>query len=94
MLQEVWQGCVSVKTIALLQSRVISTTVSAKYQELQDTAQSPVCLFPTKRACADFNNEMLSKLSSTPTKNCKILHSHLYAYFQPSVRVLISIMRC
>ena len=68
MLQEVRQGCVSVKTITLLQSRVISTTVSAKYQELQDTAQSPVCLFPTKRACADFNNEMLSKLSSTPVQ--------------------------
>ena len=48
-----------------LQSRVISTTLSAKYQELQDAAQSPVCLFPTKRACSDFNGGMLSKLPTT-----------------------------
>ena len=68
MLQDVQQGCISEETIETLESRVISTTVSAKYQELQDAAQSPVCLFPTKRACADFNTEMLSKLSTIPVE--------------------------
>ena len=68
MLQEVRQGGVSAETIATLKSRVISTTVSAKYCELQDATQSPVCLFPTKRACADFNNDMLSKLPNAPVE--------------------------
>ena len=42
--------------------------MSAKYQELQEAAQSPVCLFPTKQACADFNNDMLSKLPTEPSE--------------------------
>ena len=58
MLQDVRQGCVLKETIECLQSRVISTTVSAKY------------------------------------KNCKILHSHLYACFQLSVHAPISTLRC
>ena len=70
MLQEVRQGCVSAETIDTLKSRVISTTMSGKYQELQEAAQSPVCLFPTKRACAEFNNDMLSKLQTKPTELC------------------------
>ena len=68
MLQEVRQGCLSAETIDTLTSRVISTTVSAKCQELQEAAQSPVCLFPTKQACADFNNDMLSKLPTEPSE--------------------------
>ena len=64
MWKEVQQGRVSAETVATLKNRVICTTLSAEYQELQDAAQSPVCLFPTKRACADFNNDML---------NCNIL---------------------
>lgn len=62
---QVRQGCVSAATITSLKDRVINTTTSTKYLELEAAAQSPVCLFPTKWACADFNNDMLSKL---PTK--------------------------
>ena len=65
MLQDIRQGCVLEATMEALQSRVISTAVSAKYQELQEAAQLPVCLFPTKRACANFNTTMLSKLPTT-----------------------------
>ena len=68
MLQEVRQGCLSAETIDTLTSRVITTTVSAKYQELQEAAQSPVCLFPTKQACAEFNHDMLSKLPTEPSE--------------------------
>ena len=42
--------------------------------------------------CCKAESSVLQCLQST--KNCKILHSHLYAYFQLSVRVLISTMRC
>ena len=70
MLQEVRQGCVSAETVDTLKSRVISSTMSAKYQELQEAAQSPVCLFPTKQACAEFNNDMITKLQTKPTKLC------------------------
>ena len=63
ILQEVRQGLAHHN----LKSRVISTT-SVEYQELQEATHSPVCLFSTKRACADFNNKLsklLTELSPT-----------------------------
>ena len=48
MLREVRQGSFSAETLATLQSRDISTTMSAKYQKLQATAQSSVRLFPAR----------------------------------------------
>ena len=35
-----------------------------KFDELKQLGQSPVCLFPTRKACTDFNNSMLASLDS------------------------------
>ena len=64
------RGCVSAEAMDTLKSRVISTIMSAKYQELQEAAQSPVYLFSTKRTCAEFNSDMLSKLQAKPPELC------------------------
>ena len=44
--------------------KVISVSLEEKFVELQKACSSPVCLFPTKKLCNDFNNKMLSKLSN------------------------------
>ena len=51
-------------TVSILQKRVIQGSVLDKFIELQQSKQSPVCLFPRRKACDHFNNEMLSRLSS------------------------------
>ena len=38
--------------------------LSEKFNDLQESGQSPVCLFPTGKACHDFNMEMLNYLTS------------------------------
>ena len=38
-------------------------------KELCEKSHSPVCLFPTRKACSDFNADMLSTLDS---KICKL----------------------
>ena len=39
-------------------------SVSDKLSELQESNQTPVCLFPTRKACDDLNTEMLTHLTS------------------------------
>ena len=46
--------------VKCLTERVITVSVVEKFQELQDAAQSPVCLFPTRELCNQFNNEILA----------------------------------
>ena len=41
---------------------MISCSVAQKFKELRDRDKSPVCLFPTRKACEDLNNEMLDGL--------------------------------
>ena len=38
--------------------------LSEKFNDLQESGQSPVCLFPTRKACHDFNMKMLNSLTS------------------------------
>ena len=52
------------ETLSSLQKRVIQGSVADKFVELQQSKQSPVCLFPRRKACDHFNNEMLTRLSS------------------------------
>ena len=52
------------ETLSILQKRVIQGSVADKFIELQLSKQSPVCLFPRRKACDHFNSEMLSRLSS------------------------------
>ena len=39
-------------------------SLTDKFIDLQQSGKSPVCLFPTRKACCDFNMEMLSSLTS------------------------------
>ena len=64
MLDEVRRGCPSQKTIEALQDRVIVSPVVDKFEELLAAKQSPLCLFPTRKACQVFNLEMLSRLQA------------------------------
>ena len=47
---------------------MISCSVAEKFKELRDRDESPVCLFPTRKACEDLNNEMLDGLGSKVVK--------------------------
>ena len=67
-LNEVRCGCPSPNVIDALQTRVISCRVAEKFKELRDRDESPVCLFPTRKACKDLNNEMLDGLESKVVK--------------------------
>ena len=64
MLDCVRCGNPSDETVSNLQKRVIQVSVLDKFVELQQSKQSPVCLFPRRKACDCFNNEMLSRLNS------------------------------
>ena len=64
MLDCVRRGCPTDETISTLQQRVIDTSVTDKFNELSQGSQTPVCLFPTRKACQEFNNEMLQMLAS------------------------------
>ena len=57
-------GCPTDETFCTLQQRVIQDSVSDKFTELQKSGQTPVCLFPTRKACDELNTEMLGHLSS------------------------------
>ena len=35
-----------------------------RYQELKDSGTLPVCMFATRKACADFNDKALDSLST------------------------------
>ena len=67
MLDEVRRGCPSQTTLQALKERIITTSTVDKFEELLSTDKSPLCLFPTREACQNFNSEMLSKLG-TKTK--------------------------
>ena len=64
MLDCVRRGVPTDETLCTLQQRVIQVSVAEKFAELQESGQTPVCLFPTRKACDDLNNEMLKLLSS------------------------------
>ena len=62
ILNEVCQGSVSQATLEHLKTRVINGSIVDKYKELCKNGYSPVCLFPTRQACQDFNMQMLLAL--------------------------------
>ena len=64
MLDCVRRGCPTDETICCLEKRVVQVSVSDKFNELSQSGQSPVCLFPTRKACKEFNHEMLQELAS------------------------------
>ena len=64
MLDCVRRGCPTDETICILEQRVIQVSVADKFNELSHSGHSPVCLFPTRKACKEFNSEMLQELAS------------------------------
>ena len=64
MLDCVRRGCPTDETICILEQRVIQVSVADKLNELSQSGHSPVCLFPTRKACKEFNSEMLQELAS------------------------------
>ena len=54
MLDEVRRGSPSPQTIQALQDRVIEVLVVDKFEALLASKQSPLCLFPTRKACQVF----------------------------------------
>ena len=49
---------------AELQKKLIQKPITDLFTELQQCGQSPVCIFPTRRQCNEFNIKMLSHLNS------------------------------
>ena len=64
MLDRVRRGCPNAETIATLNDRVIHVSVAEKFKQIKEAGQTPVCLFPTRKACDELNNQMLSTLPS------------------------------
>ena len=64
ILDDIRHECISEETTKCLAERVISRTVVETFKELCKQNYSPVCLFPTRKVCSDFNAEMLNTLDS------------------------------
>ena len=64
MLDCVRRGCPTDEILHTLEQRVIDMYVADKFHELQKSGHMSVCLFPTRKACNEFNAQMLSCLSS------------------------------
>ena len=67
MLDCVRRGCPTDETFCTLKERIIQVPVSDKFHELQESGQTPVCLFSTRKACNEFNTKIAktSKFGST-----------------------------
>ena len=64
ILDQVRRGSPSPESLECLKMRVIDVPVVDKYVELSKRGSSPVCLFPTRKACREFNDKMLSALDT------------------------------
>ena len=64
ILDEVRRGCPTNETLQLLQERVMKAPVVDTFEQLLAAKQSPLCLFPTRKACQEFNSQMLQKLDA------------------------------
>ena len=72
ILDSVRCGLVTTETTAVLKNRIIDVEIETKFHKLQQSGQNPVCLFPTRKACKHFNDQMLKLL---PSECCEILCS-------------------
>ena len=52
------------KTLQILNKKVIDMSLTDKFNDLHQSGESPVCLFPTRKVCCDFKMEMLISLTS------------------------------
>ena len=68
LLNQVRCGHPPQDVIDALKERVMSCSVVEKFQQLKNDNQSPVCLFPTRKACEELNNKMLNMLGNQVIK--------------------------
>ena len=64
ILDCVRRGCPTDKIHATLQQRVIQGSITDKFEALCRVGQTPLCLFPTRNLCKQFNHEMLEKIGT------------------------------
>ena len=64
ILDQVRHGSPTPECLECLRKRVIDVSIVDKYMELSKDGSSPICLFPMRKACKDFNHQMLSALDS------------------------------
>ena len=64
ILDQVRRGSPTNESLECLKLRVMDVPVVDKYTELSQSGSSPVCLFPTRKACREFNDKMLSALDT------------------------------
>ena len=64
ILDCVRRGCPTDKIYATLQQRVIQGSITDKFEALCRVGQTPLCLFPTRNLCKQFNHEMLEKIGT------------------------------
>ena len=62
MLDCVICGCPTNEAVGTLKQRVITDSLSKIFTELQVAGNTPVCLFPKRKACDQFNTAMLQVL--------------------------------
>ena len=64
LLDQVCRGSPTPESLQSLKLRVINVAVVDKYVELSKSGSTLVCLFPTRKACKEFNDKMLSALDN------------------------------
>ena len=64
MLDGIRKGFPSDEAITMLRERVLQKPVLEMYNQLSDEGKRPICLFLTRKACADVNNEHLNILDT------------------------------
>ncbi len=64
VLNGVRKGFPSKEAVHLLQERVFHKRVLDMYNQLNEEGKTPICLFPTCKACADVNDQLLSTQDS------------------------------
>ena len=64
ILDGVRKGFPSKEAIQLLAERVLDKPVIDKFNELRDEGKTPICLFPTRKACEEVNTQLLATLST------------------------------
>ena len=62
LLDQVRHGSPTPESLQYLKLRVIDVPVVDKYVELSKSGSTPVCLFPTRKACREFNDNELHKI--------------------------------
>ena len=72
ILDEVRRGSPSPECLECLKKWVIDDSVLDKYIDLTKSGASPVCLFPTRKACREFNDQMLSALDTELLKIVRV----------------------